>query len=247
VQPFKALIRTQTGLASEVKFHDDLYQLGRALSDGKVRLGVFQGVEFAWVRQRFPELRPLMIIVDHNPHRRSQLLVRADRHCAGFADLRGKTLAMPRDSRLHLDLFLERACRAEGQPDPTKFFARFLRPTNAEDALDDLVDGATDALLIDRVALESYQRRKPARSQRLKVIQESEIFPATAIVHRPGHLTAEQLRRFQDGLLAADKMAVGRHLMALWRLTSFAAVPADYEPLLTAIIKVYPPPKPRGE
>ena len=44
-------------------------------------------------------------------------------------------------------------------------------PATAEDGLDDLIDGVYDGMVVDRATWEGYQRRKPARSQRLKVIQ----------------------------------------------------------------------------
>src|SRR4051794_19266198 len=44
VGPFKALIRAQTGFASDVHFGEGPYGLGQELSDGKVKLAVFQGI-----------------------------------------------------------------------------------------------------------------------------------------------------------------------------------------------------------
>jgi ABC-type phosphate/phosphonate transport system substrate-binding protein len=242
-EPFQALIRAQTGISSEVHFTDHPYQLGQELADGKVKLAVFQGVEFAWARQRFPDLQALMIIVNHQPHLQARLLVHVENPARGFGDLQGKSLALPRSSRMHPRLFVERGCQQACHCDTQRFFAQIARPANAEDALDDLVDRTCDAVVVDGNALDSYQRRKPARSKRLKVLQESETFPATALAFRPGQLSREKLQQFQDGLLHADKSLVGKQLMTLWHLTAFELVPPDYEKLLAEIAKAYPPPK----
>ena len=78
----------------------------------------------------------------------------------GFADLKGKAAAMPLHSRCHCELFLTHGI--EGG-DAKGFFKEFQRPSNSEDALDDLVDGRYEGVILDVVALESYQRRSRPR------------------------------------------------------------------------------------
>jgi hypothetical protein len=43
-------------------------------------------------------------------------------------------------------------------------------------------------------------------------------------------------------MLNANRGALGRQFMALWKLTAFEAVPDDYEQTLIQILKVYPLP-----
>ncbi len=242
VEPFQRLVRLQTGLPCAVEFSEDYMHLGQDLTDGKLTLGVFQGIEFAWARERYPELKPLLVIVNQLPFQQAQLVIRADSAAKGFPDLRGKKLAMARSTRVHQSLYLDRACHAGGRCKPENYFDKLARPTSAEDGLDDLVDGVHDAMVADRVAWESYQRRKPARAQRLKVLHSSEVFPATAVAYVPGRLSQERLKQFEEGMLRADKNIVGRQLLSLWYVSGFAPVPAEYEKTLVDIKKTYESP-----
>lgn len=63
------------------------------------------------------------------------------------------------------------------------------------------------------------------------------------IVYRDGALDGAKLRRFQRGMLNANKSALGRQLLTLWKLNAFAAVPPDYEHRAAQIVEVYPAPK----
>src|SRR4029077_5742543 len=103
-------------------------------------------------------------------------------------------------------------------------------------------DRKVSAAIVDNVAFECYQRRKPTCGPRLRIIQQSETFPASAVAYRQGALDAETLQRFRTGMLNAHKTIVGKHLMTLFKLTSFEAVPGDYQEMLTNIVKAYPSP-----
>src|SRR5262249_44822264 len=68
MQPFGALMESQTGLAGQLEPVGDAIHLGRMLAEDQVHLGVFHGLEFAWARQKYPDLRPLMIAVNQQRH-----------------------------------------------------------------------------------------------------------------------------------------------------------------------------------
>ena len=239
-QPLGALMEAQMGMAGQLMIGGDALTLGQQLADAKLHLAVFHGIEFAWARQIHPELRPLMIAVNQQRHLCAYLVVRTD-GASGLPGLKGKDLALPQGTREHCRLFLERHCKGSGQ-EPAQFFAHITSPGNFEDALDDVVDGEVQAAVVDGVALECFKRRKPGRYARLKPILESEIFPAAVIAYYPGVLQEDILRRFREGMINAQKSAMGRQLMTMWKLTAFEPVPADYEETLTNIVKSYPVP-----
>jgi ABC-type phosphate/phosphonate transport system substrate-binding protein len=241
MQPFGALMESQTGLSGKLVVGGDAVHLGKMLAEDKVHLGVFHGVEFAWARQQNPALRPLMIAVNQKRHLYAVVVIRADATLTRFADLKGKTLALPRQTRAHCHLFLERRCQDAGL-DPAHFFEELATPANSEDALDDVVDHLVPAAVVDGIALESYQHRKPGRFAKLKVLERSEVFPAAVVAYHPGALSDSTLRRFCEGMLNANKETLGRQFMALWKLTAFEAIPDDYEQTLIEILKAYPPP-----
>lgn len=241
VEAFAAMVRAQTGLDTEVIRGGEVYELsGRLRKD--LHFGILQGVEFAWAQQKDPQLKPLILAINQNPLRRGFLVVRQDSKVKRLAELKGKSLVLPLHSRAHCELFLEKGCRESVDKGPKDFFAPFTRADNAEDALDDLVDGDVDSVLLDAVAFESYQERKPGRAAKIKIIQKSEPFPATAVAYRPGHVDGKRLQIFRDGLITAKQSILGRYLMTLWKLTAFDPVSEDYDEQLTNILKAYPPP-----
>lgn len=242
VDAMGAVVRGQTGLDTKVIRGGEAYELSERLKKD-LHVGIFQGVEFAWACAKHPELRPLVLAINDNPHRHALLVVRSDSNAAGFDDLKGKSLIMPLHSRAHCELFLEKNTQAKNLKAVRGFFSSFERSDNAEDALDDLIDGDVQGVVVDAVALQRYQERKPGRSSKIKIVKKSEAFPASVVAYRPGRIDDERLKTFKSGLLTANKTILGRYLMTLWKLSAFEPVPQEYEKMLTNIREAYPPPK----
>jgi ABC-type phosphate/phosphonate transport system substrate-binding protein len=243
MQPFGALMESQTGVSGELVVCGDAANLGQQLTDDKVQLGVFHGIEFGWARQKHPELRPLVIAINQQRYLRAQFVIRADSTASRVADLQDKALALPNQTREHCLLYLRRRC-LESKKEPASFFSKITNPANVEDALDDVVDGVVQVTIVDSVALDCYKRRKPGRFTKLKIAHSSEVFPAAVVVFRPGILDEATLKRFRDGMINANRTVTGRQLMTLWKLTGFEDVPQDYNQILTEIVKAYPAPVP---
>jgi len=239
-QPLKALMQSQTGMGGELSLAGDAFDLSKKLKEHKVQLGVFHGFEFAWARQRNPGLKPLVVVVSHHRQLHAHLIVRKDGPVTSSADLKGKAVAIPHGSREHCHLYLERRCPGSGT-DPRKFFSQITTPASTEDALDDVIDGAVQAAIVDRQALDQYQQDKPSRCNRLRVLSQSEMFPTGVVAYQEGDLDESTLRRFHDGMISAASTPRGRELLKLSRITAFEEVPADYEQLLLDIARAYPP------
>jgi ABC-type phosphate/phosphonate transport system substrate-binding protein len=237
------LVQKSTGVPCKILDPMPYEDLGERLAKDRLQLAIFQGVEFAWEHPNRPELRPLVILVNQQRDRQAKLVIRADSAAGRWFDLKNTALALPQRSRDHCRLFIERHCRENGGT-PEQFFSRITAPTTVEDALDDLAEGAIGAAVVDRIGLTSYERRKPGRYGKLKVLLSSERFPDTVIAYHAGALDEATLQRFRQGLLQADKTLVGRHMLALWTATSFELPPADFEKLLVDIPKSYPAPDP---
>ncbi len=239
--PFGAIMQAQTGVSGELVPGGDAESVGHQLAADKLQLAVFHGIEFAWARQKHPELRPLMIAINLQRHLRAHLIVRADNPATSLKDLHDQTFALPRQSREHCHLFVERQCRAL-KKEPRAFFSKITTPASSEEALDDLLDGAVQATVIDGVSLDCYKRRKPGRFSKLKDIETSEVFPAACLAYKPGALDEATLKRFRDGMMSANQTILGKQLLTMWKLTGFEPVPQDYEQTLTEIVKSYPAP-----
>ncbi len=241
MRPFQSLLEAQTGLSSQLVVSDDALHLGQRMKDGEVQLGIFHGVEFAWARAKYPQLRPLVIAVNKQPLLRAHLVVRDDGKITAIDDLKGRVLALPHMSREHCRLFLERRCVADGQT-PETFFGRVSVPRDACYAIDDVIDGAAQAAVIDDTDLAAYRARYPEYFAKVKVLRKSEAFPCTVIACYPGKLGAERSERFRSGMLAAKSNRQGRQMLQLCRITSFEEVPDNFDQTLRDIAQAYPPP-----
>jgi ABC-type phosphate/phosphonate transport system substrate-binding protein len=231
----------QTGLGSDVCVAENPEELTQQLKDGKVQVGAFHGFEFAWARQQHPQLKPLMIAVKRQSFCRALVVVRQDCKIADPTALRGKSLAVPLFARPHCRLFLSCRCVPKDTP-PEKWFAKVCAPRTDQDALDDVAEGTVDAAIVDDVELEAYRATYPKTSARLRVLQQSEVFPATVIAYQPGTLNEETLKRLRAGMIDAKTTERGRKLLTLFRLTAFEDVPADFEQTVADIVKAYPAP-----
>lgn len=243
--PFSTIMEAQTGVKGTIVPGGTLDQLSQQLAEDKVQIAVFHGIEFAWARQKYPELRPLAIAVNQHRTLLAYLLVKADQSAKDFGDLHDQSLALPLGTKVHSQLFVERRCQA-CKKEPQQHFSKISTPPNAEEAIDDVVDGVAAATVVDGVTLESYKRRKPGRFSKLKIIQTSEPFPAAAVAYRPGTLSDATLDRFRRGLINANTNILGKQMLTLWKLSGFESVPEDYDQLLANIVKSYPAPTAPG-
>ncbi|MGH7224020.1 MAG: hypothetical protein ACRELF_12385, partial [Gemmataceae bacterium] len=77
MRPFKSLLETQTGMRGRLISGGDARHLGQRLKEGEAHFGIFHGVEFAWAKATFPQLKPLVIAVNKQPFLRAHLIVHA--------------------------------------------------------------------------------------------------------------------------------------------------------------------------
>jgi ABC-type phosphate/phosphonate transport system substrate-binding protein len=240
-RPFKALLEAQTGCKGQMVLAKDGEELLKKLQAEQVEFGVFNGFEFAWARQKDAKLKPLVIAINQYSHLKAFVVVHKDSSVTCLADLRGKSVALPRFSRAHCHLFLERRCQDCGGA-PKDFFAELTKPQDAEAALDQVADGTIQAAIVDKQALDNYEKMKPGWFSEVKIAQESEPFPATVVSYVDGGIEEATLRRFREGLIKANQTRTGKQVLGMCRITAFKDIPADFEQTLQNIAKVYPPP-----
>ena len=125
---------------------------------------------------------------------------------------------------------------------PEGFFSQVSRPPNIEAALDGLVEGVHQAAVVDVVGLDCYKQRKPARFGQIKIVQKSEIFPASVIAYRAGTFDEATLDLLKQRMAAATKNPLTQQLLTLWKLTAIEPIPPDFEETTANILKSYPPP-----
>jgi ABC-type phosphate/phosphonate transport system substrate-binding protein len=239
--PFKSLMKSQTGVPGDLIPGGEAFDVAQQLAENKIDLAVFHGIEFAWIKQKYPQIQPLMIAVNQERHFRVHLVVRGGDSVKSIADLTGLKIALPKGTREHSRLFLAKHCQICGK-NTESFFKATTMPATVEEALDDVVDGEVQAAIVESVPLSSYTRRKPGRASQLKSLIISEVFPSGVIAYNPGHLDEETLDKFRNGMTNASKNMMGRQMLMLWKLTSFEPVPEDYETICKTIAQIYPSP-----
>lgn len=240
-KPFNAIVQERTGLANELVVASAPDDMRTQLEAKKIQFGVFHSHEFAWMNSKQPDLVPLMIAVPRRRTLQTYVVVHASSGATSVADLRGKVLVVPSGTREYSRLYIDRQCRAAGSP-AAEFFAGVSTPPEQESALHEVAENKRScAALVDIGGLESFASRHPVRNKRLRVLATSEEFPPSVVVYHKGLVDENTLRRFRDGMGSAHTTTFGKHLLSMWNLSAFEAVPADYPTRLATIAKLYPP------
>jgi ABC-type phosphate/phosphonate transport system substrate-binding protein len=235
-------IKDETGLKNMIKREKDWRELADKLAKGELHVGVFQGYEFGWAKEQYPDLQVLALAINVSRYPVAYVVVHRDSQAKDFGGLEGQSLTLPDTGQRYLRLFVERECQARGK-EMNAFFSKVTFQPNVEDCLDDVVDGAAQAAVLERGSLEAYKRRKPGRFEKLKEVAKSQPFPPAVIVCYDKVLDEATKKRFRDGLLGAGNKEKGRAMLDLYRLSGFETPPDDFDKVLAATRKAYPPPK----
>jgi ABC-type phosphate/phosphonate transport system substrate-binding protein len=238
-ETFKDLMKSQTGLEGEVALDADALAIAKSIDAGKLHVGVFLGHEFAWGRDKYPELTPLVCSVPRPPEVQAYLLVRWDCKAAHLGDLKGAKLALATGTRDHARLFLERRKAAEMAGGG---FTTTVKAASVHDAINQVIDGEADVTVADHASWNYFQKLYPGASQNIRVLSRSEVFPPSVIAYKKGALPDETVRRLREGLLTAHQKSRTAKIMNLIKVEKFNEVPADYEDALKACLKAYPAP-----
>lgn len=240
-RPLRNLIQQQTGLSGTVEIVPDACTLADKMKAGDFQLGVYHGFEFAWVQKTHPDLVPLVVTVPPARTLRAMVVIQADSPAKKLSDLADAVVLVPRGTKAHCFLYLD--AQRVGLP------AASARPQTkpaltSEEALDAVVQGDHPAAVVDASALLGYQSLQPGAARQLRVLCESDAFPASVIAYQKGSLPAGTIDGVRKLLTEAHQTPAGKPLMMLWNLKGFEDVPADYGDQLTRIGKAYPTPVP---
>ncbi len=240
-EPFSELLYSQTGIRGQFRIIPDGKEMARQIHEGELQLGILHGIEFAWVKEKYPDLKPLILAYNHTIKLKGYLLVRNDSGVQTISDLKGKPFSFPKRSLNHCYVFIHTSIQEAGH-DPAGFFAPSPCPPNTEAAIDAVLEGKAAATAVDGVTLETYRSRKPGRANQLRVVKESCLYPTATFIYKPDSADPAMVKKFQEGMTTAHTRILGRQMLNLWRLSNFGQVPDEYGELLTGILKVHPKP-----
>jgi len=241
MQPLGDLFASQTGIACRFNIVADPADIGRALVVGDLELGIMHGIDYAWIREHFSEIRPLLLCTNETIALKAYILVRQDSPYQSMADLKGKTIAFPKRNLNHCYLYTHKVISEAGE-NPAAFFGPSPEPANIDQALDWVFEGKAACTVVDGVSLETYRQRKPGRAKALRVLRESGYYPTAAILYSPKKLPEEVREKVYVGLSTAHERPGGRQLLTLWRLSAFVPPTPEYDELLTNVLKEHPRP-----
>jgi len=238
---FRTVLQQRTGLKGDIVAVDSAEDVRKQLEAGTLQLGGATGIEFGWMRSKQPDLEPLMITVSPPDALIGAVIVAKDSQVKSFADLRGQILSLPKGNRANIEVYISRLCRLAGS-NSKEFFAETRRPSTIEDALEDLVEHRAQVVVTDMSGVRTYQRLKPGRYARLRILEQSDPFPPGVTVYMKGKLDPDARQRFLAGMTDVHKTESGARLMSFMGIKEFQPVPADYIKQVTDKLKDYPPP-----
>lgn len=241
--PFRKMIQKELGLHGTLNIVSDYAILAEEMRKGKLDIAVFHGFEYAWV-QDLPGLHPIVITNPSCGKVQACLVVRSDSKVKSPAQLKGACVAVPKGSKAHCQMFLERLCEKEKVGPGDCCPAKLAKGTTLtpEEAILSVVSGDFEAALVDISAILALQDDKPGLSEQVKILAKSELLPSAVVVCRKGAMTDHQIKKVADGLLNCHKTAIGRTFTMFWQLEGFKEVSPDYRELLQKCVKCYPPP-----
>lgn len=242
--PFDTMMKKTTALQGKLSTSDPAAEVARKLNESQLQIGVFNSYEFAWAKQKYPDLQPLLIAVNKHRDVRAFVVVHKDSPAKSIADLAGKTLALARGTKEHCKVYLDRKCSDNNQAGAKSFFGKIVRSDSYEDALDDICRKKVDAAVVDTISIEFYKDIKlPCFEVNLRILVQSDPFPPAVLAYKKGGLSEATAAKFRDGLVKAHEDPEGREMMTMWHIRAFEAVPKDYIQGLADILKQYPAPE----
>lgn len=238
-EPFKDLMKAQTGLNGDIVNENEALKVARDINDGKLHLGVLLGHEFAWAKNKYPELEAIVCAVPRPREVQALILVRYDCKAMNLGDLKGNKLVISTGLRDHARLFFE---KRKNEELGSENLCSLGKTTTVHDAIHKVIDGDGDVTVCDLASWNYFLKLYPGPAQNLKILAKSEIFPASVVVYKKGAISEDLLKKFKDGMMTAHQTPKGQKLMATIKLEKFDVLPDDYHQQLKEILKAYPAP-----
>jgi ABC-type phosphate/phosphonate transport system substrate-binding protein len=216
---------------------------GEKLNEGTYHLGGVWGLEYGWLREKYPGLQVLLLASNGiQASWRSQLMVRLQDHVGRIEQLKGKRLARVKDATLMEQLFLNEMLRQAGQ-DPQDFFKPTKPVPTVKDAALAVKNGQADCLLIHISDFIRLQNLQPKVASTLVAIEKTAPYPAPVLIGRPEHMDKlkpglwQKLRK--AGLTIHDTEE-GQQTVRFWRFDKFIEPDAPFLKQVEKCTQEYP-------
>ena len=154
------------------------------------------GTNLPGSRPNIRRLEPIVVCRALRPTSAAVHVVSIKSKAESFADLKGTTLAMPRENRAYCRVFAERSCVKPGTTTLT-YYKQITTPIDCEDALDAVASGKVDSAIVEAAILDEY-REQTGLGKYIRELSKSELFPPGVIACRRGKFTAKQVEAFRS-------------------------------------------------
>ena len=237
-EPFKKMMKKNTGIDGVVHFPPDAMTLAAKLNSGDFQIGVMQGHEYAWAKSKFPCLMPIAIAVPMQPVQ-SFCIVRWNCAAQNIGQLKNGKLSLPPVHHPYSEMYLE---KLKNEHMKGESFSGQLNAGSGCEAIDQVLDGKCECAIVDGSLLKTYEALYPGPFKATKVLCESEVFPNACIVVKKGELSQQTIDKFTDALINAVNVPAEKPMLVAWKVKRFTKVPDDYAQQIKQIEKAYPLP-----
>jgi ABC-type phosphate/phosphonate transport system substrate-binding protein len=250
-QPLFDLLGRRVGERIKCDIHDgktpeDLFKFGEKLNNGEYQIGAVWGIEYGWLRKKFPRLEVLAVVYigEHDNVGFAKVFVREGSPFKKLADLKDKRLAVYKDLPLMDRVFLQEMLR-EDKLEPKKFFAKTETMTSVRQAAAAVKRKEADCVVMSTSTLIRLQNLQPGVAKSLVELKTGEAYPMPVIIGVPEVMskfrTSKQLwADCQKHLLELHGTPEGKECINFWRFQSFVADDKDYQQKVEKICRKYP-------
>jgi ABC-type phosphate/phosphonate transport system substrate-binding protein len=152
------LMKIRTGLNGKVTLDHEWTALVRNLNEGKLDFAVLQGHEYAWAKQKYPDLQPLVCSIERPKEVMAYLLARHDYKAATLADLKGSKLVLATTLKDHARLFLDKTQAVEMGGES---FRSIAKVDTVHEAIHKVIAEEYDLTVSDHAAWNYFQKLYP--------------------------------------------------------------------------------------
>jgi hypothetical protein len=220
---------------------EELFRFGQQIEDGKIHVGIVWGLEFGWLRARFPRFKPMAVTRHQTDSLRSQLMVHPERGVGDLAGLQGARLATYRRIPLMDRLYLVKLVEKSGDT-PATYFGQITKYQTAKDAIRALHAGQADCVMINTMVYHRHIANRP--KLKMKGVVVSAPFPQAVLMGRPERVNALRAglwRETQDCLQRVEDTPEGRQGLDFWRQERFILPDEDnFDQLVRERLSEYP-------
>lgn len=237
-QPFQELFKEQTGLEGEIVQDADALSVARKVDSGEQQLAVLFGHEFAWAKEKYPDLQPIVVAINRPKDIKAMILVRYDCKASSLKDMPEAKVATTKVIKDYACLYLDKVCTDEMGG---KAFKSESAAT-VHDCIHKVIDGSADLTVADAASWAYFEKLYPGPSKNVRVLSQSAEFPAAVMVCKKGAIEEAALKKIRDGFMAGHENAKAKRVLTAIHIEKFDAVPSDYDDRLKECLKAYPKP-----